>query len=1189
VCRHRTIPSRDILWISVNDIKILNVYRAPGTDEVVDYVISLAPHPGTIIGGDFNAYHHTFEPGVDNRYRGEEIAEWAATTGAAFIGEPGVATHAAGHVLDLTFSNIPFTRTVVRADLDNGSDHLPLITTIPGRGTPPPERQLYHVPDGNLERFAGLMRTAVMTLPDVQSIRSPKELDEYAATLTKLFDAAIEAAGHPPRQGQRGAPWWTVECARERHRWLKEDRTPEGRKRFQNTVRQAKRKYWTQIIDEVKDDKDLYRIVGWHKLEPRLKSPPLQTDGVTIEDPLEKAEALRRALLDRFDPSDDLEYDPLDPQHWHGCERIPWSTSLSEEETEHNTIRVSSTSPGKDQVTVRLLKACWQHVGPLIHGLYCKCLHLNHFPTVWKTAEVVMLPKGGKRDKSSPRSWRPIALLSVLGKGLERIIARRIALTALETGVLSHQHLGATPGRSAMDLVASLTHDVEAALSKNEEATMVTMDVLGAFDAVLRRRLLKRMADQGWPRSLLRLIDSFLTGRAACIRFENQWTNTHPIRCGTPQGSPLSPVLFMLYMAELLQKDTSHFFGYADDVCILRTSRSLEDNCTLLAADISKILEWGDSNKVAFAPEKLEAIHLTRKTHTRNPPIRVDNRVTIEPITATPGQAQAALRWLGVFFDRKLTWKRHVAERAAKARAVARHIKDLARTAHGPPANALRKATISCVLPSALYGTEAWYGGRTKPNKVPGKPEVSTRLGWHVETIDKTLATAARGVLPVYRTTRRATLFRDAGLPSGEVALEGAKLRFALRLQVADHKNPLVKRIQLPRIERGRRAGDYLVPKTKIQILGTLLPPIIRPLVTRPHYSPACLQDPTGKQDKETAAAAFKTWWAATTANEAIIFSDGSERILNGQRTVGYGYAIYRGTNLLTTGHAPICAEAHVFDAEAMGALKGLEKAIELAPRASHYSLCIDSTSVIRCCRGKAPITSNWVFLSLHELMEKHTVTVKWVPGHTGIEGNELADRLAQQATLPETPPPAQLTPEATPTASGLRTICKRLRQKTEESWWQKALPETSNWYRQWLTHGPRQYSTKTLPELHLPRATLHRWLAIRSAHGDFKAYHERFQHKDARLTCSCGCSKSPEHLVLCRRARRTFRQWPKRPPHPPVNKAEAVAYLKSLRPKDFSTLLEVTKFYERICPRGNPQERPDNQLNLTLQRNTTA
>lgn len=111
-----------------------------------------------------------------------------------------------------------------------------------------------------------------------------------------------------------------------------------------------------------------------------------------------------------------------------------------------------------------------------------------------------------------------------------------------------------------------------------------------------------------------------------------------------------------------------------------------------------------------------------------------------------------------MFFDRKLTWKRHVTERAAKAHAVARHIKDIARTARGPPAADLRNATITNVIPSVLYGTEAWYEGSKKANGV------STQQGWHPKVIERTLALAVRGVLPVYRTTPTAALFRDAGL-----------------------------------------------------------------------------------------------------------------------------------------------------------------------------------------------------------------------------------------------------------------------------------------------------------------------------------------------------------------------------------------------------------------------------------------
>lgn len=85
---------------------------------------------------------------------------------------------------------------------------------------------------------------------------------------------------------------------------------------------------------------------------------------------------------------------------------------------------------------------------------------------------------------------RPIALLSCIGKGLERLVARRIATTAITHDVISPQHVGAVPKRSAMDIVAAFTHDVEQALVVGKRVTMVTMDVQGAFDALLKNRLL---------------------------------------------------------------------------------------------------------------------------------------------------------------------------------------------------------------------------------------------------------------------------------------------------------------------------------------------------------------------------------------------------------------------------------------------------------------------------------------------------------------------------------------------------------------------------------------------------------------------------------------------------------------------------------------------------------------------------
>ena len=141
-----------------------------------------------------------------------------------------------------------------------------------------------------------------------------------------------------------------------------------------------------------------------------------------------------------------------------------------------------------------------------------------------------------------------------------------------------------------MDLVACFTHDAESALAAGCEVTMVTMDVQGAFDALLKKRLLQRMTKQGWPLPLLQLIRSFLTNRQVRVRFEDSTTPYYSVACGTPQGSPLSPVLYMLYLAELLNQEPTLRFGYADDICLFRATNSLDNNVQLLAKDVGSII-----------------------------------------------------------------------------------------------------------------------------------------------------------------------------------------------------------------------------------------------------------------------------------------------------------------------------------------------------------------------------------------------------------------------------------------------------------------------------------------------------------------------------------------------------------------------------------------------------------------------
>jgi hypothetical protein len=90
--------------------------------------------------------------------------------------------------------------------------------------------------------------------------------------------------------------------------------------------------------------------------------------------------------------------------------------------------------------------------------------------------------------------------------------------------ILSPQHGGALPKRSAADLTAAFTHDVEAAWALGKHVTLITMDVQGAFDALLKNRLIQRMAKQGWPAQTLYFVDSFLTERNIRVRLGQETT-----------------------------------------------------------------------------------------------------------------------------------------------------------------------------------------------------------------------------------------------------------------------------------------------------------------------------------------------------------------------------------------------------------------------------------------------------------------------------------------------------------------------------------------------------------------------------------------------------------------------------------------------------------------------------------------
>lgn len=187
-----------------------------------------------------------------------------------------------------------------------------------------------------------------------------------------------------------------------------------------------------------------------------------------------------------------------------------------------------------------------------------------------------MLRKERKKDYSLPGSYRPIALENTLAKVLEKIVATRLAESAETYQLLPWNQMGARKQRSTMSALHLLNASVSTAWKARPGCvvSMLSLDLSGAFDNVSHRRLLYILYYKGYPLWIRRIVESFLIGRRTRISFigyEGEWTTTET---GIPQGSPLSPILFLFFISELLEiyqrvdSDTLAF-GFVDDTNLI--------------------------------------------------------------------------------------------------------------------------------------------------------------------------------------------------------------------------------------------------------------------------------------------------------------------------------------------------------------------------------------------------------------------------------------------------------------------------------------------------------------------------------------------------------------------------------------------------------------------------------------------
>jgi retron-type reverse transcriptase len=188
-------------------------------------------------------------------------------------------------------------------------------------------------------------------------------------------------------------------------------------------------------------------------------------------------------------------------------------------------------------------------------------------------------------------------------------VARCASALAEEHDLLPTTQMGARPGRSTVTALEMLTEQTQTVWANDASlvASMLSLEISGAFDNVSHEQLIHNIRDARLPQWVAEYIRSFLTNRTTTLMLGTYEDRVRPTTSGIPQGSMLSPILFLFFASTLLPQlnaGTTTAIGFVDDTNILTFSRSTEANCRFLERANEKCMAWARTHGATFAPEK---------------------------------------------------------------------------------------------------------------------------------------------------------------------------------------------------------------------------------------------------------------------------------------------------------------------------------------------------------------------------------------------------------------------------------------------------------------------------------------------------------------------------------------------------------------------------------------------------------
>ena len=715
---------------------------------------------------------------------------------------------------------------------------------------------------------------------------------------------------------------------------------------------------------------------------------------------------------------------------------------------------------------------------------------------ILKETITLVLRKPNKPNYTRANAYRPIALESTIGKVLESIVAEHLSYLCETFELLPKHHFGGRPGRSTEDAMLILSESIYQAWKEGKIYSAIFMDVSGAFNNVHHARLIHNMRKRKIPAEITQWVLSFLSNRTTHMRFNGITTGPISTPTGIPQGSPLSPILYVLYNSDLLdipKEEKQLGLGFIDDILYGVQNKTARGNARELKRLLVKAEQWRRQHGAQFEKSKYVLIHFTRTTSAQT-----DASVTIEGTTIQPS---TEAKYLGVIFDQKLKFRAHIQQVVARGTRYALSIAGIARSRWGPEYKYLRRLFTAVAAPRIDYAAIVWH----RPGDTRTAPTTS-----QLKALSSVQGRIMRSITGCFRTTAIAALEYETALLPPQWRLINKTLQAATRMIAAPASHPIHKWINqalerggLPYMSNlGNLAKQY--PK-HIQLGMEGIAPFVRP----PWWStPATVK--ISRANKDEAARAHQQQLEEISGEDLIIYTDGSGH--NGH----VGAAIYSPTTKATRGEYVGMEDTHnVYAAELTAIQMAVMLFEENTDEFANVYIFADNQAAIQAVESPNRQSGQYIIRSILDTIDKvHAVKpackihIEWVPGHKNIDGNEKADQAAKAAATTLNPAP----PAIRMKSAQSRSIQAMAKAQSEAEW--KAGRENA---RQLRNMSQRPGAT-AVPKLYgaLKQRKHVVWVArLRTGHCHLNEYLHRFKIIETP-ECECGAERETvKHFLL--------------------------------------------------------------------------